>query len=50
MQRIRFKIIAERIETKDEYLTLTNMGINLFQGFMFAHPSFESLSVLNNYV
>lgn len=47
-KELDIKIIAEGIETKDEYLTLADMGINLFQGFMFAHPSFESLPVLND--
>ena len=47
-KELDIKIIAEGIETKDEYLTLADMGINLFQGFMFAYPSFESLPVVKH--
>lgn len=47
---IDIKIIAEGIETKDEYLTLAEMGITHFQGFLFARPSFESLPVINENV
>lgn len=37
-------IIAEGIETKDEYQVLEDMGVHLFQGYYFAKPSFESLA------
>ena len=37
------KVIAEGIETKEECLTLVNEGVNLFQGYLFARPGFESL-------
>lgn len=36
-------IIAEGIETYEEYAWLKNAGIDLFQGFYFARPAFESL-------
>ena len=36
-------IIAEGIETEAEYRTLRNLGITLFQGFLFAKPSFEAV-------
>ena len=35
-------IIAEGIETEDEYAWLASQGIHLFQGYFFAKPSFES--------
>ena len=49
-KELDIEIIAEGIETKDEYLTLADMGINLFQGFMFARPGFESLPVVSKEV
>ena len=36
--------IAEGIETRRELDTLRDFGINLFQGYFFAKPSFESLA------
>lgn len=36
-------IIAEGIETEAEYRTLRDLGITLFQGFLFAKPSFEAV-------
>jgi len=36
-------IIAEGIETIDEYTWLQNAGIDIFQGFYFAYPAFEAL-------
>jgi len=41
------EIIAEGIESKDELNTLCDFGINLFQGYYFARPSFESLAILS---
>lgn len=37
-------LIAEGIETKNELDALRNFGINLFQGYYFARPAFESLA------
>lgn len=37
-------IIAEGVETESEYYWLRDEGIDLFQGFLFAKPEFESLS------
>lgn len=36
-------IIAEGVETLDEWQTLEEMGIHLFQGYLFARPAFEKL-------
>lgn len=37
------KIVAEGIETKQELAALRDLGLNLFQGYFFARPAFESL-------
>lgn len=37
-------LIAEGIETREELETLRDFGIKLFQGYLFAKPSFESLA------
>jgi EAL domain-containing protein (putative c-di-GMP-specific phosphodiesterase class I) len=34
-------VIAEGVETKEEYGWLTSQGIHLFQGYLFAKPAFE---------
>ena len=35
-------VIAEGVETAEEYAWLANQGIKLFQGYLFAKPAFES--------
>ena len=35
--------IAEGIETEAEYCTLVDLGVDLFQGYLFARPAFERL-------
>lgn len=37
------RVIAEGVETREEYLTLRDFGIDLFQGYYFARPAFQSL-------
>lgn len=37
-------IIAEGIENKDELTVLRDFGLNLFQGYYFAKPAFESIA------
>ncbi len=37
------RIIAEGVESREEYLQLRSMGIELFQGYWFARPAFEQL-------
>lgn len=34
-------VIAEGVETEEEYAWLTSQGIHLFQGYLFAKPAFE---------
>jgi EAL domain-containing protein (putative c-di-GMP-specific phosphodiesterase class I) len=38
------RIIAEGIETADEYRCLRDLGIDLFQGWLFGRPVFESFA------
>ena len=42
-RRLNIRVIAEGIETAAEYATLHEMGIHLFQGYLFARPEFERL-------
>ena len=39
--RINAKTIAEGIETHEEYETCRDLGIDLIQGYYFAHPQEE---------
>jgi EAL domain-containing protein (putative c-di-GMP-specific phosphodiesterase class I) len=41
-------VIAEGVETVDEFRTLLGMNVSLFQGYLFAKPQFESLPVLTD--
>src|SRR5207248_7625001 len=42
-------VVAEGIETEDEFSTLSDLGVRYFQGFLFARPMLECLpSVLWN--
>ena len=36
-------LLGEGVETADEYRVLRKMGVNLFQGFLFARPGLETL-------
>jgi len=42
-QGLDIKVIAEGIETKEELITLINMDVVLFQGYLLARPQFEAL-------
>ena len=35
-------MVAEGVETAEEYVWLHNAGVNFFQGYYFARPAFES--------
>ncbi len=37
------EVLAECIETREEYATLRQCGVRLMQGYLFARPGFESL-------
>jgi EAL domain-containing protein (putative c-di-GMP-specific phosphodiesterase class I) len=42
-KQLSIEIIAEGVEIEEEYQWLREIGINIFQGFYFARPSFEAL-------
>lgn len=43
MHELNITVLAEGIETMEEYLWLKNAGIELMQGYLFAKPGFECL-------
>lgn len=43
MSQLGGRIVAEGVETVEEYAWLKSRGIRLFQGYLFARPGFESL-------
>lgn len=43
MSQLGGRIVAEGVETEEEYQWLHGRGINLFQGYLFAKPGFECL-------
>ena len=47
---LSIEVIAEGVETADEYHWLRNAGINIFQGYYFARPAFEALPDVANKV
>ena len=47
---LRIEIIAEGVETADEYHWLEEAGICFFQGYYFARPAFEALPDVANKV
>jgi EAL domain-containing protein (putative c-di-GMP-specific phosphodiesterase class I) len=42
-ESLSFNLVAEGVETFDEYHALRDCGIKLMQGYLFARPGFESL-------
>lgn len=42
-QALSIDVIAEGVETQAELVLLRSLGINLFQGYLFARPGFECL-------
>lgn len=43
MAQLGGKIVAEGVETAEEYFWLRSQGISLYQGYLFARPGFECL-------
>jgi EAL domain-containing protein (putative c-di-GMP-specific phosphodiesterase class I) len=41
--RLHISIVAEGVETIDEAVTLRQLGVRLFQGYLFARPGLEQL-------
>lgn len=46
-RELNIEVIAEGIETAGELQALQDMGLYLFQGFLFARPAFEALPAIN---
>jgi EAL domain-containing protein (putative c-di-GMP-specific phosphodiesterase class I) len=44
--RLHISVVAEGVETIDEAVTLRDLGVRLFQGYLFAKPGLESLPVI----
>ncbi len=40
-------VVAEGIETLDEYAAVRDCGVSLFQGYLFARPAFQNLPPVN---
>lgn len=47
-QNINCTIIAEGVETKEEAVTLYELGVNLLQGYYFAKPLFKNLAKVDD--
>ena len=45
---LSIEVVAEGVETADEYHWLQDIGVNIFQGFYFARPAFEALPEVAN--
>ena len=45
-QGLGCRVLAEGVETREEYRTLRRLGIHLFQGYLFARPQLEALPVV----
>jgi EAL domain-containing protein (putative c-di-GMP-specific phosphodiesterase class I) len=41
------RVLAEGVETREEYAWLRDAGIDLFQGYLLARPAFEALPEIN---
>lgn len=49
-QKLKLKVVAEGVETRDEYLTLRSLGVDCIQGYFFSKPlPIEALRVAKNY-
>ena len=46
-ERMNITVVAEGIETLEEYETLRNMGIRYIQGYLLARPGFKVLPLYN---
>ncbi|TGL24632.1 EAL domain-containing protein [Leptospira yanagawae] len=46
-REIGIAVIAEGVETVEELKVLVDMGINLYQGYLFSKPAFESAGELH---
>ncbi len=44
---LKIAVIAEGVETVDEAVTLRDLGVSLFQGYLFARPEMERLAAVS---
>jgi EAL domain-containing protein (putative c-di-GMP-specific phosphodiesterase class I) len=42
-RKLSIQVVAEGVETRDELSALRELGVERFQGFLFAKPGFEEL-------
>jgi EAL domain-containing protein (putative c-di-GMP-specific phosphodiesterase class I) len=49
-QRLHISVVAEGVETVDEAVTLKQLGVRLFQGYLFAKPTVDVLVGVPNSV
>jgi len=49
-RELGIKVLAEGVETEDEFRVLKAAGIRLFQGYWFAKPEFEALPEIRGFV
>jgi EAL domain-containing protein (putative c-di-GMP-specific phosphodiesterase class I) len=47
-QNLGIELVAEGVESADEYHWLRDAGISIFQGYYFARPAFEALPDVTN--
>jgi EAL domain-containing protein (putative c-di-GMP-specific phosphodiesterase class I) len=45
-KRLHISVVAEGVETLEEAVTLRELGVRLFQGYLFAKPALEQLPVV----
>ena len=43
-RELSMRVVAEGVETADEYLAVCDLGVDYVQGFYLARPAFESLA------
>ncbi len=46
-RELNISVIAEGVETFDEAITMRELGVRLFQGYLFARPAVEQLPVVS---
>ena len=43
-RELSIEVIAEGVETSEEFAALQDLGVDLFQGYYFAKPAFRALA------
>ena len=47
LEELEVGVIAEGVESREEFACLSDLGISLFQGYLFARPGFETLPAVD---